>query len=398
MTGNELRQARGLSRRAVASLTRGRRKTRSIGASSTAAGSTGGTGQVRRRMIRQISLVGIIIVTWLINVDSASSAEFELVVRPNGNAFILVSGEIQAGDSVQFNEVVREAIFQPGISRLVVSLDSPGGDIFEAMLIGETVRSLLAETWVTTTTVYPPSVNGEAFPSFPMEQIVFAPIEARLPRLSRCWGACTLIWASGATRYAFDNRDSRTNELGETVLLPSVGVHRPRAQFISREDVSAEAAEVAYAKMLDDYATFLRRMGVSEEFIRLSLSTDASNVQLLHEDELSILVERKAPFFADWVHVRCGSETDTLTEREFRAYQQYRAFSEEYYQRYFEADWDVARAIPSLELSLAETFGLEDAAEMRRIAERVDEYSRWIDFCRDVVVRSERRDWANESQ
>jgi hypothetical protein len=100
--------------------------------------------------------------------ETVSAAEIQVTPATGGApALILLTGEIQSGDSEKFS---REAAANPNA---VVFLDSSGGEIVPAMEIGKTIR--LRE--------YPTAVYQG----------------------SSCASACALIWLAGSRRIIYDD-------------------------------------------------------------------------------------------------------------------------------------------------------------------------------------------------
>lgn len=77
---------------------------------------------------------------------------------------IVISGSFAAGDQQRFNEVAS------GVSKAIIVLDSPGGNVYAAIQIGRAIKK-------------------HGFSTF-------------IPAKTLCASACALTWLAGATRYA----------------------------------------------------------------------------------------------------------------------------------------------------------------------------------------------------
>lgn len=326
----------------------------------------------------------------------ALSADFGLVESRYGYPIVTLDGPIEQGDAERFRTIMQVAILTPGIDRLVVSLDSPGGNVGEAIEIGRIVRTTLAETWTASTTVWPGGVKGEVeHLRIEGHKQAFADLGEPLPALSKCWSACTIIFYSGVERGVFDNRDSRTNDVSRTDFYPTIGVHRPSYSPEEYSQLSPTEAQNAYERMLNAMADALAGFGAPDEFISRTMATPSREIDLIPSDEMERLAADTAPFFDDWLAARCGRDTDVLSDHEER----------EIYGRYRKV-WATRLAMETSaeilawdeDVALVEEFGLMDAMRAKEISGKVDNWSRMVDLCKEITVRTVRHEWATEAR
>lgn len=328
----------------------------------------------------------------------APSAEFELVRHPQGHLIITLDGPIEKGDADQFRSIMRKAIFTPEIDRLVVSLDSPGGSVDEAIEIGRIVRATLAETWTAHTIVWPREAKDTGLPYLPNIKDAFANLDEPLPTLSKCWSACTIIFFSGVHRAVFDNEDNRTNVAGKTTYYPTIGVHRPSYAPEEYGQLSPAAAQKAYDIMLQNMSGVLAEMGAPDEFIKRTMATPSREIDLISRDEMERFATDTEPFFEDWLAAKCGWDTDILADQEelglYRRYQQVWADHLDNKLMKSVAEWMAWNE----DVALVEEFGLIDAVRAKTISEKVRSWGRWVDLCAEVTVRTVRHEWAAEAR
>lgn len=348
----------------------------------------------------KINLTGLItntafvcLVAQIIFATPASSAEFALIESRYGYPIITLDGSIEKGDADQFRSVTRRAILLPGIDRLVVSLDSPGGNVGEAIEIGRIVRASLASTMTAITIVWPRSVEPRDYRDG--HKYVYADMDEPLPKLSKCWSACTIIFFSGVSRNVYDNQDARTNDISKTAYHPTIGVHRPSYPAEEYGQLSPTEAQKAYDIMLQDMSEALAKMGAPDEFIVRSMATPSREIDLIPSDEMERLAPDTEPFFEDWLAAKCGRDTDILADQEERGlYGRYR----QVWADRLDMDWSAEILAWDEDVALVEEFGLIDAVRAKTIGEKVRSWGRWVDTCAEITVRTVRHEWATEAR
>lgn len=324
------------------------------------------------------------------------SADFQLIQRGYGYPIIALDGPIEKGDAVRFRAIMHEAIATPGIKRLVISLDSPGGSVDEAIKIGKIVRATLAKTWTASTTVWPRSLQGKVdHLRVKGHKQAFADLGEPLPALSKCLSACTIIFYSGVERAVFNNRDSRANESGKGEWYPTIGVHRPRYDPTAFGQLSPAEAQEAYNEMLRKMSEALAGFGAPDVFIERTMATSWTEIDLIPSDEMDRLVADTEPFFEDWLAAKCGHDTDILTDQvERELYGRYRQVLADRLKIETPAEflaWDE-------DVALVEEFGLINAARAKTISEKVRGWGRWVNMCAEVTVRTVRQEWSTEAR
>ena len=346
------------------------------------------------RLLTKIALVSLTAQIFL--VIPAATAEFGLVKSRYGFPIVTLDGAIEKGDADQFRSIMRKAILTPEIDRLVVSLDSPGGSVDEAIEIGRIVRATLAETWTASTTVWPRDLKGEVeHLRIEGHKQAFANLDEPLPALSKCLSACTIIFFSGVDREVFDNRDSRANDVSKTTFHPTIGVHRPSYAPEEYSQLSPAEAQKAYDIMLRNMSEALAEMGTPDKFIERTMATPSRETDLIPSDEMERLIADTEPFFEDWLAAQCGRDTDILADQEERGlYERYRQVWAD------RLDMEAAAEILAWDedVALVEEFGLIDAVRAKTINEKVRSWGRRVDLCAEITVRTARHKWATEER
>lgn len=328
------------------------------------------------------------------------SAEFELVLdRHAGGHVVTLDGTIEIGDADQFRSIMQRAILLPGINRLRISLDSPGGNVSEAIEIGRIVRAALAETWTSSTIVWLRRQESEVRNlRYAGQKFAFADLDEPLPAMSRCLSACTIIFYSGIRRSVFDNSDSRASSADPSMrstYYPTLGVHRPIYDPEEYGQLSPAEAQEAYSRMLQDVADVLSDMGAPDEFIERTMATPSTEIDMIPDNSEWFDGPDIEPFFVDWLVAKCGGYTDTLDDAELRLYQRYKQvldqqtqlFKDDKYEEWLA--WNVNEAV-------AEEFGSSRPPQLIAINSKVNNWTWWVDLCKDLTVLNVRHDWATE--
>jgi len=152
---------------------------------------------------------------------------------------LLLKGVIEPGDADRFAAALARLVLSPDLPEVqdpellwTVKLDSPGGDLQEAMRIGRLLRQALAVTEVS----YRFAKRPDGIYDFERaDQNICLSGEGRLSGCfadivkAECAGACLLAWLGGATRYAHEG---------------NLGIHGLPAADAASAEVQAYLAEL----------------------------------------------------------------------------------------------------------------------------------------------------------
>ena len=159
----------------------------------------------------------------------------------------------------RLNKIV-EAVSPPNSFPKYFILDSAGGDVMEAMKIGNFIRETVSGTLVTKT----------------------------------CVSACVFILVAGVSKTA----------------LPSsaIGLHRPYFKPETYSSLSLNEAEDGYAKVRNATSKYLIDMEVPKAYIEKMFSIASDEVYFLSDAEKNrLLVSPSA--YSEWVRAKCGPPT-----------------------------------------------------------------------------------------
>lgn len=212
-------------------------------------------------------------------------------IRPatsNGiNLGVILEGEIDTGDY----QKVRDAIRRAGPTAGTLYLRSKGGNVVEAMRIGELVRKLRMDTDA------PLKLPGKSAQCFE------APPETDTNCI--CASACFLIYAAGSNRHG--------NHLG---------LHRPYMPSSAASSISEEQHDIMHRDISEKVKVYLHQMDVPVRFIDLMFSRSSRQVYFvsIEEAERDALMGR-VPSTEEYLIAKCAtlSARDETTLEALRA-------------------------------------------------------------------------------
>lgn len=175
---------------------------------------------------------------------------------PDGGISII--GEIETGDASRFLEFLQS---YEGVKPIWLTIDSPGGNVSEAMEIGKLVRSA----------------------SIPVNPLL------------RCNSACFLIWAAAPYR---------------RIGIVSFSLHRPFYQRGIYSNLTVAEASEAYRVLEDRFRSYLQEIGVSNEFINRILAYSSNDALFLDGPEILSFISQESIAFEELLIARCDGLTD----------------------------------------------------------------------------------------
>jgi hypothetical protein len=172
------------------------------------------------------------------SVGGAKAADISPFTSSEEESYILFQGEIAGGDLIKLSEVHKK---MPHPTRTTLLLHSPGGDVAEAMKIGDYLEknSISVTVWL-----------GEPFGKM------------------NCLSSCVLILAGGFTK----------NPYGR------IGIHRP---YIGDTSTNPKDAKEKLRLIKIRMADYLENKGVSPQLAEDMFSTPPENIKILSSDEIS---------------------------------------------------------------------------------------------------------------
>jgi hypothetical protein len=181
------------------------------------------------------------------------------------NSYLLFSGEIQKGDAEKLAKVLMQA--HPFGTMLV--LDSPGGDVEEALRIALLAKTLHLDTVVE---------SG-----------------------GTCASACFFIWLAGNNRIADGTIDGRMPKR----VAGYLGLHRPYLKSDPAKKSSSTDAITRQHNVMQKTSTYLRNEDVPQRLIDLMMSRPSNDIYWMTQDDRDQL-GAFSPGHEELLISRCG--------------------------------------------------------------------------------------------
>lgn len=173
-------------------------------------------------------------------------------------------GDVQVGDAARFRQFVlndAQRFIEHG-GRVVFAVD--GGDVLEAVLLGEALRDALAEAWL------PDAAS------------------------SRCVSACFFMFVHAPARSA---------------VADAVGLHRPYFDPQALAGASPGAVRARYESLAAELRARMQQLSVPVALVERMFALAAGEVHWLSRQELAALGGRQA-WFDDYLAARCRGATE----------------------------------------------------------------------------------------
>ncbi len=227
-----------------------------------------------------------------------------------GRPFILFDGEVQVGDFDAFKASAAQLV-ELGFP-IVVKLESPGGDVAEALRIADFVSQTWATTWV----------KGRT-----------AQVNDADRSIVTCDSACAIIFFAGAVRrysqnnyrmyetddpYVIPYKFRAESDLANQFLtkagvepkkmesIPPLGLHRPYFSIEFNRSLSGKESRELYAEAESTLVNSLRTYGVADALIERMMRTPSTNVDRIGNTELFEHMSSTVPWYDEWILARCG--------------------------------------------------------------------------------------------
>jgi hypothetical protein len=238
--------------------------------------------------MRSIAVVVIIVVTLLsIATNRAFAANVSCVspVDPSWGAceIAYIEGRIDPGDF----ELVRRLMAESRGKLTQFRLNSPGGNVVEAIKIGRLFREQLVSAWAPTSDNGVPSLPADFTGPTYNTRVCHGPA-------CICYSACALIW------------------LGAIERTGTVGLHRPSTDAADFRALPPQEASMIYRQWLAAKVAYMKDMEAPQPVIDAMIQT--SSAEIIHVSSTQLGLEHP-PSIIEWLNASCGARTAAMDAR-----------------------------------------------------------------------------------
>lgn len=178
------------------------------------------------------------------------------------------------------------------------SLNSPGGNVLEALKIGRLFRRYL----ISATAPFYTALGNLSFTTFrhPNGNDFLCGSDGGNLDDCTCASACALIWLGAVKRYG------------------SAGFHRPRIVDPQFVNMSPSDASAVYRDILRMVEVYMEEMEAPRALTDLMISTSSADLKWVSGDDEGF---RKPPSISEWLDAGCGaaSQEEIITQKELWA-------------------------------------------------------------------------------
>lgn len=200
-------------------------------------------------------MVSIVTMLWLLCLGKIQAAEIT-IKGAHPYETIQIAGKIEAGDFDRLVDLVKKHEVVPGI----VGINSPGGDVVEAMKIGYFMRRFLIEYW----------------------------------HSNQCNSACVYI-VFGSVQRAVNPFNGQ------------YGLHRPFFDPDYFSGLTSLEAEKRYKELKSGLESYFHEMDVPKSLSTKIFSVPSNEVVYLSSAKMIDLIGYRSPGYDEWIISKCGA-------------------------------------------------------------------------------------------
>lgn len=283
-------------------------------------------------MQKLISILSILLLSLSIGqtTNKLNAATITRGENDYGYTVISINGQIVKGDLKRIQDVAaRVTLNQKPFHRSALNfhINTPGGDVYEAMKIGRFFRKILATvdtygaTFIAEGSKEAERLLAEerAGNSVPFNTFIVPSGEA-LPEknLVRNHSAGMLIFFGAVKRYTSDNLDLRLGDVRRKII-PVTGIHRPYLSQAYFSQLSPANAEQAYKALENRVRAYMKEMGAPQALVDRMFRSASNEIEFIDASEFKTLYIEEEPFLKEWLIAKCGDTRPpySLTKAEY---------------------------------------------------------------------------------
>jgi hypothetical protein len=240
----------------------------------------------RALFLRLACLAFILMLGRALALGATFTIHCESEYQQKSGCVVIMNGEIETGDAAKLRELFARGIPAPGFVNDLV-LDSPGGNVAEALRLAAVVRQAMLST--TNSHFHLRKVNRYV-----------------------CASACFLVWVSGAVRRHITN--GKGNPKGPQAGIPyGIALHRPYLSSTAYREIDGQQLATGQAFAAAKVREHLLSEGVPSSLIDQMMKRSSREILWL---ESSFGIPERAPWYEELLIARC--KHDPIQERASR--------------------------------------------------------------------------------
>lgn len=225
-----------------------------------------------------------------------------------------IIGPIEKGDLKKIKKASSELILslnEYDTKTLQFHLNTPGGNLEEAMQIGRFAREILADIDSYGKIIIAPGSKAEQYlkkdPSERRDYVVLSPqAQLKEEHLVRNYSAGVLAFYGGVKRAHRDNSDQRLG-LYNKKSIPVMGIHRPYYDKRFFSTLSPAEASKAYKKLEARVRDYLKEMGAPQTIVDRMFNRASNKIDMIEDDEFRKYYKSEESFIEEWLIAKCGA-------------------------------------------------------------------------------------------
>lgn len=233
-----------------------------------------------------------------------------------GDPLVEIRGEIERGDLAKVQRAAADVVIgQLSVLRkpLKFHLNTPGGDVTEAMKIGRFFRNVLASAESYGKIIFATSSKEEqdlilSKDPAKARDYVALPLDVPLADkdIVRNYSAGVLMFLGAVKRAHRDNSDQRQGFYKQKTI-PVMGIHRP---YFSKDlfgALSPSQAQEAYRVLETSVRSYMLEMGAPQSLVDRMFVKASNEIELIAADEFRTLYKEEESFLQEWLIAKCGA-------------------------------------------------------------------------------------------
>lgn len=330
-----------------------------------------------------------------------------------GQTFILIDGNIEKGDFKKVVENAKSFYVSHFFSEenLIFQLNSPGGNVQEAIKIGRFFRESLSKTVINGNSFVDERSNAgkyllnelskgeDGFVS--SRNVLYSSIDPVAESdIIKCYSACVLMFLAGVEKQLIDNY--YTDDSGRADYersIPVIGLHRPYYDKLFYSKLGPIEAQKAYKELEALVKDYLKEIDVSNSIVERMFRASSDEIDLISSKKIEQMTLKEEPFIDEWLKAKCGDIDDGKSILSALDYQYKKEMMHERLKKVKELVVSKG-GTPFDYLYIHETYEPKGYSKEKydRLVKKITTYNRKVNSCKKDAVHKHQRTFVLNSE